>query len=451
MKRQTLNINFYCRETKANRMGLAPIEISIIINGERSFITLQRKATPLEFKQAMANKKQSDIKDYCDTVRRRLDEIIDELMAAKIELTAATLKEYFSKGGVHTIYSLNDMINEYLSIQNSRVGNDIIEETYTRYVEARDKFYSVMNLTGDEPATSIGHREVLQFQAALLKEYKTDTAAHYLTRVKSFFNYGFKAGKLPSFAFNSITIHKERNKKIIYLTDIEISLIRSKKFSSERLYNVSRLFLFQCYTGLSYADMALLEPEDYKENNKGQIYITKNRKKTGVEFTTVLLKDAIDIAAEYDYKLPLLSNQKYNAYLKEIQDVCGIKKNLTTHIARHTFACYLLNNLKQENAIEIVAKVMGHSDTKVTRKYYAALFENTVFDSLSLLNDGSPVMKRKTFTNLEAFDPKDEDFKNEELDMDTRIASYKRWNNRIAEILPGIRAKGGLKKIDKAN
>lgn len=380
--RQTLNINFYCRKSKANKQGLAPIETSIIINGKRTYIALQRKAQPDEFDKAISSKKDNPIKQYCSLIREKLNTIINELCDNDIELTASTLKQYFLKGGVSTIYTLNDMISEFMDIQKRKVGTQIIEETYNRYIEARDKFYSILNLTGEESAKSINHQHILQFKASLLAQYKQDTAAHYMTRVKSFFRYGFESGKVPVFAFSTVHIEKEKNKKIIYLTDEEIKKIKEKKYSSTRLYNVSRLFLFQCYTGLAYADMALLEKDDFKENKYGQIYISKARKKTGVEFTAVLLNDAKEIAKEFSYKLPILSNQKYNAYLKEIADLCGIEKNLTTHIARHTCACYLLNNLKQENAMEIVAKVMGHSDTKVTRKYYAALFDNTVFDSI---------------------------------------------------------------------
>ncbi len=382
--KQTLNINFYCRKSKANKQGLAPIEVSVIINGKRTYIALQRKAKPEEFEKSTNSKKDNPIKQYCEQVRIRLNTIIDNLFEQDIELTAQTLKQYFLKGGVSTIYTLDDMISEFLEIQKRKVGTQIIEETYNRYIEAKDKFYSILNLTGEESAKSITHQHILQFKASLLAQYKQDTAAHYMTRIKSFFRYGFESGKVPVFAFTTVQIEKEKNKKIIYLTDEEIKKIKEKKYSSTRLYNVSRLFLFQCYTGLAYADMALLEKDDFKENKYGQIYITKSRKKTGVEFTAVLLNDAKEIAKEYDYKLPVLSNQKYNAYLKEIADLCGIEKNLTTHIARHTCACYLLNNLKSENAMEIVAKVMGHSDTKVTRKYYAAIFDDTVFDSISI-------------------------------------------------------------------
>lgn len=437
--KQTLNINFYCRKSKANKQGLAPIEVSLIINGKRTYIALQRKAKPDEFEKSINSKKDNPIKQYCEQVRIRLNTIIDNLFEQDIELTAPTLKQYFLKGGVSTIYTLDDMISEFLEIQKRKVGTQIIEETYNRYIEAKDKFYSILNLTGEESAKSITHQHILQFKASLLAQYKQDTAAHYMTRVKSFFRYGFESGKVPVFAFTTVQIEKEKNKKIIYLTDEEIKKIKEKKYSSTRLYNVSRLFLFQCYTGLAYADMALLEKDDFKENKLGQIYITKPRKKTGVEFTAVLLNDAKEIAKEYDYKLPVLSNQKYNAYLKEIADLCGIEKNLTTHIARHTCACYLLNNLKSENAMEIVAKVMGHSDTKVTRKYYAAIFDDTVFDSISISGISAE--------NEEYDGIKPDGY--EKMDLDDKIKHYKIMMQQSKGVVSGLsrRERSALNKL----
>lgn len=425
--KQTLSINFYCRKSKANKQGLAPIEVSLIINGKRTYIALQRKAKPEEFEKSMTSKKDNPIKQYCEQVRSRLNTIIDNLFEKDIELTAATLKQHFLKGGVSTIYTLDDMISEFLEIQKKKVGTQIIEETYNRYIEAKDKFYSILKLTGEESAKSINHQHILLFKASLLQEYKQDTAAHYMTRVKAFFKYGFESGKVPVFAFTTVKIEKEKNKKIIYLTDEELDKIKTKQFSTKRLYNVARIFLFQCYTGLAYADMALLEKDDFKENKYGQIYISKARKKTGVEFTAVLLKDAVDIAKEFDYKLPLLSNQKYNAYLKEIGDLCGIDKSLTTHIARHTCACYLLNNLKTENAMEITAKVLGHSDTKVTRKYYAAIFDNTVFESINLSGVAEEIDEEESLPTEADESEIEKDYMADGLTLDERIMRYQKY------------------------
>ena len=150
---------------------------------------------------------------------------------------------------------------------------------------------------------------------------------------------------------------------------------------SPGLDNVRDLFLFQCYTALSYCDMALLEPKDFHSNEEGTLYLRKNRKKTGVEFFIVLLPEAVAIARKYHFKLPLISNQRYNNYLKEIGALCNIDKPMHSHIGRHTAATYLLN---RSVPMEMVAKVLGHTTTKQTR-HYAKLLDRSVFDEFKKL------------------------------------------------------------------
>lgn len=115
MKATTFNVSFYCRNSKANSEGLSPIEITIIINGERTIITLPRKENPKEFKAAVASKRNNPIKDYLEATRKRLNEITTELMERGEALTAATLKEYYMYGGAR-YYSIETLFNEYIAI-----------------------------------------------------------------------------------------------------------------------------------------------------------------------------------------------------------------------------------------------------------------------------------------------------------------------------------------------
>ena len=125
--------------------------------------------------------------------------------------------------------------------------------------------------------------------------------------------------------------------------------------------------------------MASLVESDIQTNANGQRYIQKQRHKTGVTFTIPLMPKAIAILEKYNYKLPVLSNQNYNAYLKEIADICGIKQNVHTHIARHTFATIALNS---GIPIEIISKVLGHSSIKMTQAHYAKLLDSTIISKV---------------------------------------------------------------------
>ena len=124
--------------------------------------------------------------------------------------------------------------------------------------------------------------------------------------------------------------------------------------------------------------MKNLKKSDFRVNEEGQIYIKKKRNKTGIDFFVVLMEDALSIAKKYDFRIPVLTNQKYNSYLKELADLCDIKKPLHSHIGRHTCACLLLN---RGMSVEAVAKVLGHSTIKHTQ-HYAKLLDKTIFNEV---------------------------------------------------------------------
>ena len=175
-----------------------------------------------------------------------------------------------------------------------------------------------------------------------------------------------------------------KEKEVEFLTQEEVDRIRQAKMPSDNLERVKDLFLFQCYSALSYCDMSALRPSDFQKNEYGYIYINGERLKTKVKFVAILFEDAITIAQKYDYNLPTISNQRYNTNLKIIANICSITKPLHTHIGRHTAACYLLN---KGLSLEIVARIMGHSTTKITR-HYAKLMDKTVFNAVRMIEQG---------------------------------------------------------------
>lgn len=174
--------------------------------------------------------------------------------------------------------------------------------------------------------------------------------------------------------FQEVEIHKE------FLTQSELNTLYKKEFAIERLELVRDVFLFQCYTGLAFIDVYNLKPEHLSEDNDNNLWIIKSREKTKQMCNIPLLNIPRELLAKYkDHPyceengvlLPVLSNQKMNSYLKEIADLCGIKKNLTTHTARHSFASVvaLANNVSLPN----VAKMLGHSSTRMTQHYAKVL------------------------------------------------------------------------------
>ena len=159
-----------------------------------------------------------------------------------------------------------------------------------------------------------------------------------------------------------------------YLTREELERIETARMGTECLERVRDLFVFQCYTCLSYTDLVAFDMGKVRDVGGRKMY-TGRRGKTGVEFTFMLLAPALAVLGKYGGSLPLLSNVKYNQYLKVVAQAAGVDKPITTHWARHTGATLLLNAGVD---METVAKVLGHTSTKITRSVYAKLLDDTV-------------------------------------------------------------------------
>lgn len=187
--------------------------------------------------------------------------------------------------------------------------------------------------------------------------------------------------------YGTFTPKRGKSKDPVFLDERELEALKTydlrDKVEGDRLLKVRDLFIFQCFTGLAYADLKTFDKEEIFDID-GQKVIRSNRQKTEQGFISVLLPDAIEILERYDYKLPVISNQKYNDYLKllalYVTDDNGkpiITKKLTSHVARHTCGTYLIN---KGVPIETVARILGHSNTKMTRHYARLLGKKVVSD-----------------------------------------------------------------------
>lgn len=377
--RQSFSISFICRTSKANAQGYASVECSISINCTRVVFTLPRKEKPNIFKKAMASSRNSDIKRFCQTVHAKVNECVTNLMTKGIEVTAQNVKsEYFAQD---VRYTLNDCFADFMAFQRKRTASESTLTTYSKYRLAKEWYTSHFDCSIAIEDFKVG--DIYTLKAELTKEFKPQTVNSYLSRLRSVFIWASNNGKCTINPFSQFKIAKPKV-EITYLSKKELSAIERKVFSCDRLNNVRDIFLFQCYTALSYGDMASLVESDILVNAQGQRYIQKQRHKTGVTFTVPLMPKALAILEKYNYKLPVLSNQNYNAYLKEIADLCGIKQNVHSHLARHTFATIALN---AGMPISVVSKVLGHSNTNITQAHYARLLDSTVIESVNAISD----------------------------------------------------------------
>lgn len=371
MTRTTANISFYCRESKKNRDGLAPIELSIILNNRRCFIQLPRKEYPHRFKAQTKGRRRTDLIDYLDGVRARLNEIVTSFLIEGQPLTADALKAYFKTGG-YVVYTIEDLFNDYMHILSKRVGKDLTPKTYRKYEIARDKFYRI--ISPKEPVTAITKAVIMDYQASMNQYLDYVTTNGYCQRVKTVVQFGIDNGRIKVNPFCGIHLRKGE-KSIQFLTEDEVEKIRTTNFHNESLNRVRDLFVFQAASGLSYTDMAKLVPTDFQITEDGQYYIHDKRNKTGVYYTAVILEQGVEVLKRYNFKLPMLGNHKMNVYLKTIRDICGIEKPIFSHVARHTYATRCLN---RGIRLEVVAKLLGHSTTRITQHYAKLLQENII-------------------------------------------------------------------------
>jgi site-specific recombinase XerD len=205
--------------------------------------------------------------------------------------------------------------------------------------------------------------------------YKRHSALHRY--IKEAINRGF----CKFDPYLQIKVKKGKSKEPVFLLEDEIRKIKDCKPVGNRMKYVKDLFIFQIFTGMAFIDMQNFS-RDYIFELEGKKVIKSSRAKTDESFISLFLPEAEVIAEKYNYRMPRLSNQKYNDYLKLLAEASGIKKNLTSHVARHTFATYLLN---RDIPIETVSRALGHTNIRMTQHYAKMLGKKVISDMSKLL------------------------------------------------------------------
>lgn len=368
--RTTFSCKCYCRASKASKDGLSPVEVSIISNGRRVFLQTQYRCKASDFAK---KRRPVEIEEYCSTITSRVNTILLEMMQNGEPVTADAVKKYLKNGGYKS-FQVSDLFDEYLSLLSMRVGKTLTQPVYRKYELVRDLFYKQCDKTRE--CTTLCNADVVRFFNLLDNKYDSSTAAGYKTKFKSVMTYGENNNYIRNHnLFQGIKIAKVQ-KPVEYLTEDEMQQIITTPIENESLARVRDMFVLQMATGLAYADVAVLKNEDIQVAEDGTYYIVKDRVKTGTTYTTVILPFGVDIIKKYNGSLPkVISNQKSNAFLKVIQTICGINKNLCTHLARHSFAQHMLSSGLR---IETVSKMLGHVDIRVTQSHYCQIRLNDV-------------------------------------------------------------------------
>ena len=369
----TFSVTYYCRQSKQNKQGQSPLELCININGQRLFINLPVKFTAKEFNK---KRKPAHIENLLNQYRIKVNEIMTMIMVDGLPITAPIIREYLQTGGVKT-YTIQKLCNDYISHISHRT---ITSSVLSKYKLVGD--FLIDELGADKQLSSITTADCIKLYDTLKLKYLTSTAAGYMTKIKTMITFAFDNGWIKTNPSNQIKINKG-NPSIGYLSTDDMNKIKTVDLTEyPKLDKIRDLLLFQCGTGVAYADLMLFDPSKIEYINGVNTY-TSNRQKTGIEFTCVVLNDAMNVLNKYDGQLPLISNQKYNKYLKELQKVAKVNQIITTHLCRKS---YLHNMLNAGIRVETVAKMAGHNNISTTLKHYAKITKETITNELKQIN-----------------------------------------------------------------
>lgn len=210
--------------------------------------------------------------------------------------------------------------------------------------------------------------------------YMQSTIASYHKYMKVYINEAIKRNLISTSPYIGFKVSQGKSSKRKYLTTDQLSAIEKSVMATPSIERVRDMFVFQCYTGLSYSDMKKFDFQ--KAEKKGDLYVFRDeRQKTGEEFYIVLLPKALEILQKYSFKLPVISNEQYNLRLKLVALYAGLKVNLTSHMGRHTYASMCINSGIK---IEVLSKMLGHTNVRTTQ-IYEHMVNATVEDAYMVL------------------------------------------------------------------
>lgn len=392
---------FYLKKSKNHQKGPVPVYMRITVEGKRAEVAIGRECEPSEWNIGSGRvkgtrEKARAINAHLDNLQSRIYEACNTLEKAEIEVTATGLKDVFI-GKVEKPRMLMEIFAEHNQKVEALIGNGFAQGTLERYrtslKHTRDFLQWKYNLT-DISIKRVDHDFITSYEFYLLSERKcaNNSAVKYIKNFKKIIRICLASGWITRDPFVNYK-SKVRPVERVFLNEEELQEISNKVFATERMNQVRDIFIFSCFTGLAYVDVKKLRRSEIVKGGDGEMWIYTKRQKTSTPTRVPLLPSALSLLNKYaahpacaneDKALPVTSNQKMNAYLKEIADVCGINKELTFHIARHTFATTvtLLNGVP----IESVSKMLGHTNIKTTQ-HYAKILDVKVGADMALIRD----------------------------------------------------------------
>ncbi|ASV29291.1 site-specific integrase [Maribacter cobaltidurans] len=386
---------FYLKGKHFEKDVKVPIYLRLTVNGQRSELSISRKVDPEKWntrtgKMRGTNLEANELNSYLDAVRNKINKIHARLVDEGRPFNSSDIKNlYVGKG--EKIKMLVQLFEEHNLQMEKLVGVEFALGTWKRYHTTKKhvkEFLRTEYRKDDVPVRDVNLRFIKGFEYFLkiTKACNHNSALKYVNNFKKIIRMAVANDWISKDPFYNYKVQFKTVERD-FLSKEELQDLKEKEIDGDRLNVVRDMFVFCCYTGLSYIDVQKLNQDNIVRHIDGSLWIQAERTKTKSKLGIPILLTAEAILEKYkDHPkvvngkcvLPVLSNQKSNAYLKEIANLCGIKKNLTTHLARHTFATTV--TLSNGVPIETVGKMLGHKNLRTTQHYAKIISKKVEYD-----------------------------------------------------------------------
>lgn len=353
------------RKCSQDEAASGTIEVEVSFKGKRKWLSTGVSVLPKQWssdKFVINHPSSAELNNRIKAVREPIDSYVNMLILAKEPFTFDSYESYMKNQQVVSGSFLTYMEEEILGRKDIRPTTRMLHNSLLHLLEDFKKISTF---------DSLKLKTIKEFDSWLHQKYdKQSTVFCFHAVLRTYIARAVSAGLLEKSPYDFFKPSRGRSTVRRYLSEEQIERLRSCTELPDEIETVRDLFIFQCYTGLAYADLHKFDFTKV-EQRSGQYVLIDRRKKSDEDFYLVLLNPAVEILKKYNGNLPELSNHVYNARLKILAGYVRLNIKLTTHVGRHTFACLALNH---GMPIEVLAKAMGHSRISTTQIYDCALW-----------------------------------------------------------------------------
>lgn len=364
------------RKKTATDKKAALVQVEIMHERKRKYVTTGVKIYKDQWNEKFGIVNRSDMKalnDRIDEIKRSIDLLITDMIKSEGVFSLDALGRRMNADKEKNMSFVEWVDDKICSRMDTTLST---KKTQRKLVTVLKDFGKIIEFS------EITLPNIVRFDEYLrAKSLKQNTVWSYHKTLKTYIREAINLEIIKKDPYVNFKIKKGNSEWGRYVTPEEMEKIESAVMPTDSINKVRDLFVFQCYTGLAYSDLASFDRSRVRK--KGNAYILSGeRVKTGIPYIVVLLPKAMEILNKYDWQLPVITNQQYNMRLKIVADACGIEKPLASHYARRTCGMLLLNS---GIPIEVVAKVLGHSNIKITQEVYARILDDSVVKAFEKL------------------------------------------------------------------